>query len=99
MPSNSRALTVILNYDHNKKFALVLPTLDPPKTIILREARNKFRSKGLTLVFLRGGILLEEDTILPAPITKVWVSKGEPYSGPPPENSRSDQPGEVRIIR
>lgn len=97
----SQALTVILNYDHSKKFAR-LPSVDStsrlhPKDAILREARNKFRSKALCIVYLRGGDVVEGDE-LPEAVEKVWVSKGEAYSGPP-ASGRSKDPGEVRVIR
>ncbi|RDB21133.1 tRNA-splicing ligase RtcB [Hypsizygus marmoreus] len=94
---SSRALTVTLNYDQSKKFAIVLNT-HAPKEAILRQARNKFRSKTLSLVFLRGGAHLKDGADLPDSITQVWISKGEPYSGPPIDLTRSTQPGEVRTI-
>jgi release factor H-coupled RctB family protein len=94
------ALTVVLNYNHSKKFVYLLDAQTPPKEAVLREARNKFRSKGLTLVYLRGGILLEDGAELSHNVTEVWVSKGEPYSGPPvdPRSTQAFQ-SEVRIIR
>lgn len=97
---SSRALTVVLNYDHSKKFALRLNSQAPPKEDIIREARNKFRSKGLSLVYLQGGITLEDNADLQPNINQVWVSKGEPYSGPPvdPRSTQASQ-SEVRIIR
>lgn len=100
MPSS--ALTVTLNYDHNKKFALVLTpaTRFGGRDVILREARNKFRVKGLSCVFLRGGTVLNDDATVLESISQVWVGKGEPYSGPPnPEPTRGSQRGEIRIIR
>lgn len=97
---SSRALTVVLNYDHSKKFALLLNPQTPPKEDILREARNKFRSKGLSLVYLRGGTTLEDNDDLQPNINQVWVSKGEPYSGPPVDpRSTQTSHSEVRIIR
>ena len=93
----SRALTVILNYNQSKKFALP-SSKNAGKETILREARNKFRAKGLSSVFLRGGTPLDGDEDLPNSVTQVWVSKGEPYCGPPVDPSRSPEPGEVRII-
>jgi len=93
----SRALTVILNYNQSKKFALP-SSKNAGKETILREARNKFRAKGLSSVFLRGGTQLDGDEDLPISVTQVWVSKGEPYCGPSVDPSRSPEPGEVRII-
>jgi release factor H-coupled RctB family protein len=81
MSSNPRTLTVILNSNNTKKFALLIRSIDAPKETILREARNKFRSKGLSQIFLQGGTLLDEH--LPVSVTQVWVGKGEVYSGPP----------------
>lgn len=93
-----RAITVVLNYDHKKKFTF-LPSLQPPaKDAILREARSKFRSRVLSTVFLRGGVPLEERGELSELFTQVWVGKGEPYSGPPADRTRSSEPGELRII-
>lgn len=96
----SRPLTVILNSNHTKKFTLLLRPQDPPgpRNIILCDARNKFRIKGLCSVFLQGGSLLEDETDLGDLVTQVWVSKGEPYSGPPANPYRSNDRGEVRII-
>ena len=93
----SSALTVILNANHTKRFALVLRDPETPKSTILREARNKFRIKALSHVFLQGGTPLEDDHS-GLGFTKVWISKGEPYSGPPSENRRSTGPAEVRVI-
>ncbi|KAJ7111534.1 release factor H-coupled R [Mycena crocata] len=79
----SRVLTVILNYNHSKRFVLLLsraPGHDDRETI-LREARNKFRAK-LSAVFLEGGVILAEGETLPL-VAQVWVGKGEPYCGPP----------------
>ncbi len=99
----SRALTIILNFDHSRKFALLLPeeadslgALDL-KERILREARNKFRIKGISSIYLQGGALLgNEDTNLSS-IVKVWVGKGEPYAGPP-KPIQSAMAGTIRII-
>jgi release factor H-coupled RctB family protein len=95
MPSN---LTVILNSNHSRKFACLLQSLQAPKQIILREARNKFRIKNLSQVYIQGGVELEEEIDLKEGATTVWVSKGEPYSGPPLQNGRSDGAADVRII-
>ncbi len=96
----SLAITVALNYDQSKKFAL-LPGQNKAtlREIILREARNKFRVKALSVVFLRGGTLFEESDTLAESVTQVWVGKGEPYAGPPADIGRSANPGEVRVIR
>ena len=99
----SRALTVILDFDHSRKFALLLPegadslgALDL-KERILREGRNKFRIKGLSSIYLQGGALLgNEDTDLSSAV-KVWVSRGEPYAGPP-KPIQSATAGTIRII-
>ncbi|KAJ7940552.1 release factor H-coupled R [Mycena leptocephala] len=82
----SRVVTVTLNYNHSKRFALLLsPSPDEPdhdRQAILREARNKFRAK-VSSVFLPGGEILAEGTPLAELISQVWVGKGEVYSGPP----------------
>lgn len=81
----SRALTVTLNYQQGKNFALLLST-SPEVDLaaeILREARNKFRTRKLTSVFLPGGLILAEREPLPELVSQVWVGKGEPYCGPP----------------
>jgi release factor H-coupled RctB family protein len=65
---------------------------------MLREARNKFRIKGLSQIFLQGGLLLEPDVDLGELTTQVWVGKGEPYSGPPANSNQFSASGEVRII-
>jgi release factor H-coupled RctB family protein len=95
--SSTHALTIILNANHSKKFALVLQPSDSTKDTILREARNKFRVKTLSTVFLQGGTPLDDATL--GDLDKlVWVSKGEPYNGPPADPSQSNNPAEVRII-
>ncbi|KAF8965259.1 hypothetical protein BDZ97DRAFT_798206 [Flammula alnicola] len=100
----SRALTVTLNFDHSRKFALLLPegadSRKNVKGLILREGKNKFRTKGLSSVFLQGGIALAPDEDLPESTTQVWVGKGEPYTGPPKptpdgDGSRSE---DIRVI-
>jgi release factor H-coupled RctB family protein len=90
-------VTVILNSNHTRRFVLLLQPGDARTETILREARNKFRSKGLSIVFIRGGTPLDDKTMGESP-TEVWVSKGEPYSGPPAKNPGSSNPGEVRVI-
>ncbi|KAJ7709821.1 release factor H-coupled R [Mycena rosella] len=81
----SRVITVILNYNHSKRFALVIsPSPQTDHEIILREARNKFRDKRLSSVFLVGGVILAQGEHLPELVSTVWVGKGEPYCGPPP---------------
>ena len=98
MSTGSRTLTVILNSNHSKRFALSLKHGDAtPATTILRDARNKFRSKGLSAVFLRGGVQLE-DASVDESFTEVWVTKGEPYNGPPAREGLSDHLGDVRVI-
>lgn len=99
----SRALTVTLNYDQSRKFVLLLAaTPDARKNLnerILREGKNKFRAKALTSVFLQGGLLLDDQDELPEDATQVWVSKGEPYAGPPkPTDNEGCRPEDVRII-
>ncbi|KAJ6572917.1 release factor H-coupled R [Mycena sp. CBHHK59/15] len=81
----SRVVTVILNYNQSKRFAilLVVPSVQPDHETILREARNKFRAK-LSSVFLAGGVTLVEGEDLPELVSEVWVGKGEPYCGRPP---------------
>jgi len=95
-----RTITIILNANHSKKCALLLRSLEAPTDAILREARNKFRVKGLSQVFLQGGASLEPDADLGEMtwVTDVWVGKGEPYSGPPSKPAQSGDSGEVRII-
>lgn len=97
----SRTITIILNSNQTKRSAFVLRSLDAsPGEAILREARNKFRLKGLSHVFLQGGALLQSDAdISEMPwVTDVWVGKGESYAGPPANPSHSKGSGEVRII-
>jgi hypothetical protein len=97
-PTMPSTLTVVLNSNHSKRFVCLLLSLQAPKEAILREARNKFRTKALSQVYIQGGAQLEEAVDLREGTTTVWVSKGEPYSGPPSQNRRSDNPAEVRII-
>ena len=96
----SRTITIILNANHSKKCVLLLKAGDLPTEAILHEARNKFRVKALSQIYLQGGALLELETDLDALpwVTKVWVAKGEPYNGPPSAPARSKGVGEVRII-
>jgi len=94
----SRTITVILNSNHTKKFALLLRSLEAPSDNILREARNKFRIKPLSQIFLQGGGLLEPNADLGESTTQVWVGKGEAYNGPPAHPVQSHGSGEVRII-
>jgi release factor H-coupled RctB family protein len=95
-----RTITVILNSNHAKKCVLLLRSLEAPGDAILREAQNKFRAKGLSQIFLRGGAPLEPDADLGEMtwVQEVWVSKGESYSGPPARPAQSGGSGEVRII-
>ncbi|KAJ7905587.1 release factor H-coupled R [Mycena olivaceomarginata] len=80
----SRVVTVTLNYNHSKRFALLLSEtgVDRGRETILREARNKFRSK-VSSVFISGGVILAEGEPFPELVSQVWVGKGEPYCGPP----------------
>ncbi|KAF8892518.1 release factor H-coupled R [Infundibulicybe gibba] len=95
----SRAITVTLNHDHSRKFVFLSPNpISGYRDDILREARNKFRLKALSSVFLRGGALLD-DTVDISTHKEVWVGKGEPYSGSPLDPSRSTHPGTVHIIQ
>lgn len=81
----SKPITVILNFDQSRKFVLLIPDgPDGRKNLnerILREGRNKFRLKGLTSIFLQGGLLLDDQVNLDT-LMKVWIGKGEPYAGP-----------------
>lgn len=97
MPSSP--ITVTLNSNHSKKFVFrVLPAPDKSiKEAILHEARNKFRMKNLSLVYLKGGVIFDQE-ILPALASTVWVSKGEPYAGPPAGPALSLTPGEVHVL-
>lgn len=102
-PMPSRALTIILNFDHSRKFALLLPeetdslgTLNL-KERILREGRNKFRIKNLSSIYLQGGTLLGDENADLLSAAKVWVGKGEPYAGPP-KPIQNAMPGTIRII-
>ncbi|KAF8212149.1 tRNA-splicing ligase RtcB-domain-containing protein [Mycena galopus ATCC 62051] len=81
----SRAITVILNSNHNKRFALLLSEGDVQQgpQAILREAKNKFRTKALSSVFLQGGVILADGEPVPELVLQVWIGKGEPYCGPP----------------
>lgn len=94
----SRTITVILNSNHTRKFALVLRSLETPTDNIIREAQNKFRSKGLSQIFLQGGLRLEPNVDLNESITQVWVGKGEPYNGPPTNPIQFGSSGEVQMI-
>ncbi|KZV92464.1 release factor H-coupled R [Exidia glandulosa HHB12029] len=96
----SRALTLTLNANHSKKSTIIVPLdADDVHARILREARNKFRSKALSRVYLLGGIELNVEDDLPFGTTQVWVSKGEDYTGPPaPGPSRLDAAPAVRVM-
>ncbi|KAJ6596977.1 release factor H-coupled R [Mycena vulgaris] len=100
MPGSSRVVTVILNFNHSKRFALrISPSSETDdRETILREARNKFRAK-LSSVFLAGGVKFEGEH-LPELVSQVWVGKGEPYCGPPstPHGSTAAADAEVHII-
>ena len=94
----SRTVTIILNSNHTNKCVLLLRSLEAPTEAILREARNKFRVKGLSQIYLQGGVPLGPDTDLNNMpwVTSVWVAKGEAYNGPPAK--QVSRRGEVRII-
>ncbi|KAJ7774493.1 release factor H-coupled R [Mycena maculata] len=99
----SRVVTVTLNYNQSKKFALLLlPSSQPDhdRDTILREARNKFRVK-VSSVFLPGGITLSEGERLPQLVSQIWVAKGEPYAGPPggADESSASFDAELVLIR
>jgi release factor H-coupled RctB family protein len=96
----SRTLTITLNSNHTKKAAIVLPPDSADAQLrILREARNKFRSKALSHVYLPGGTELDPTDVLPPGIAQVWVGKGEPYAGPSISNIKPEiAPGVVRVL-
>ncbi|KAF9013894.1 tRNA-splicing ligase [Cyathus striatus] len=94
MPSHT--LNIILNYDRSRRFPLV--DKKHHKEGILRAARNKFNVKGLSSVFFRGGIHLDDDAAIPDQTSEVWVGKGEPYSGPHADHTATSIRGEVRVI-
>jgi release factor H-coupled RctB family protein len=98
----SRVVTVTLNYNHSKRFALLLSetAVDHGRETILREARNKFRSK-VSSVFLSGGVILAEGEPFPELVSQVWVGKGEPYCGAPGivHGSPSAFDSELHLIR
>ncbi|KAF8706751.1 tRNA-splicing ligase RtcB, partial [Rhizoctonia solani] len=102
MPSNTRPMTIILNANQSKRSIYLLPTDAPsPHALILSEARNKFRLKSLSRIYLKGGALFLPDQTLCSDIRELWVSKGEPYVGkdaPAPHvigNNTAE--GEVRV--
>ncbi|KAF8756460.1 tRNA-splicing ligase RtcB [Rhizoctonia solani] len=102
MPSNTRPITIILNANQSKRSIYLLPTDAPsPHALILSEARNKFRLKSLSRIYLKGGALFLPDQTLCSDIRELWVSKGEPYVGkdaPAPHvigNNTAE--GEVRV--
>ena len=94
----SQSLSVILNSDQSKRFVFVASVPDDWKERILKEARNKFRIKKLSSVFLQGGEELVERAELPVGATQVWVSKGEPYAGPALALGAPTTAKDVRII-
>ncbi|CAE6511980.1 unnamed protein product [Rhizoctonia solani] len=82
MPSNTRPLTIILNANQSKRTIYLLPTdASSQHSLILTEARNKFRLKTLSQIYLKGGTLFSPGQILHPDVREVWVSKGEPYVG------------------
>ncbi|KAJ7109460.1 release factor H-coupled R [Mycena epipterygia] len=94
----SRVVTVTLNYNHSKRFALLLsPSELNHREAILREARNKFRAK-VSAIFLSGGVILAEGENLPELVSQVWVGKGEPYCGPPALASTAAFDAELHLI-
>ncbi|CCO32006.1 tRNA-splicing ligase RtcB homolog 1 [Rhizoctonia solani AG-1 IB] len=82
MPSNTRPLTIILNTNQSKRSIYLLP-IDAPSqhALILAEARNKFRIKSLSQIYLKGGAVFSPDQALHPDAREVWISKGEPYVG------------------
>jgi release factor H-coupled RctB family protein len=94
MPSNTRPLTIILNTNQSKRTIYLLPNtaITSQHALILAEARNKFRLKSLSQIFLRGGTLFLPDDTLHPDVREVWVSKGELYVGkdaPAPGTTRT----------
>lgn len=72
----------------------------PVRQRIIQEAKNKFRIKALSSVFLPGGILLEDEQSIPESTNQVWVGKGEPYAGPPKSVADdAPSPEDIRVIR
>lgn len=90
-----RAITVLLNHDQSKKFVFLPSGQNHQnfKEAILRDARNKFRSKTLCTVYLRGGAILGEQEEITESTMQVWVGREEPYAGPPVDTTRSQGPG------
>ncbi|KAJ7430715.1 release factor H-coupled R [Mycena galericulata] len=98
--ASRRVVTVTLNYNHGKRFALLVsPSPQGHHDTILREARNKFRAK-VSSVFLPGGLILAEGESIPELVSQVWVSRGEPYAGPPgaPNGSLAADAAELHLI-
>ncbi|CAE6388559.1 unnamed protein product [Rhizoctonia solani] len=82
MPSNTRPITIILNANQSKRSIYLLPIdASSQHALILTEARNKFRLKSLSQIYLKGGTLFLSDQTLHSDAREVWVSKGEPYVG------------------
>jgi len=95
----SRAITLSLNADQTKKSVYLLPegTKDA-RSALIAEGQKKFRKKGLSVVYLPGGEILDEGSALPATISIVYLSKGEDFLGKPvsaPGSSR--EPGTVSV--
>ncbi|KAK7020546.1 tRNA-splicing ligase RtcB [Favolaschia claudopus] len=93
----SRRITVTCNWNNNRRFVLLLSGDGHERETILREARNKFRSK-VSSVFLLGGDILTEGEHLPELVSEVWVGKGEPYCGPSGSFVRAPVDAELHLI-
>lgn len=102
MPSNTRPITIILNSNQSKRTIYLLP-IDAPSlhSLILTEARNKFRIKSLSQIYLKGGAHFLPEQALHQDVREVWVSKGEPYVGkdaPAPGTTGANAVGHVDVI-
>ncbi|TDL21557.1 release factor H-coupled R [Rickenella mellea] len=94
-----RPLTISLNANQSKKFVCLLPDdTTNCKAFILKEARNKFRIKGLSHVFVQGGAELHDEEAIRYDNSSFFVSKGEAYVGRTAAPSNTNQRGEIRII-
>ncbi|KAH7097153.1 release factor H-coupled R [Auriculariales sp. MPI-PUGE-AT-0066] len=85
-------VTIILNSNQTKRFAVTLSTTDNMASVeILRQARNKFRIRALSHLYLFGGLGFYARECIPHDADRIWVGKGEPYAGPPlPVQSDAD---------
>ncbi|CAE6492628.1 unnamed protein product [Rhizoctonia solani] len=102
MPSNTRPITIILNANQSKRSIYLLPVDAPSQhSLILTEARNKFRIKSLSQIYLKGGTPFLPEQTLHLDVREVWVSKGEPYVGkdtPAPGTTGANAVGRVDVI-